>query len=165
MTIREYLRKRSVPFSVILHAPAPSASRVAQSVHLSGQKVAKAVLLRAGSDYLLAVLPATHRVSLGRLAEFLGRTDLRLASEEDLDRVFPDCEHGALPPFGRLYGLQTIVDTSLAASGEILIEGNFRHEGFRMRFRDFEQIEVPQRARFAEETTPRRRRVSHNRAG
>lgn len=165
MTIREYLRKHSVPFSVVLHAPAPSASRVAQTVHLSGQKVAKAVLLRAGADYLLAVLPATHRVSLGRLAELLGRTDIRLASEEELDRVFPDCEHGALPPFGRLYGLQTLVDSSLAASGEILIEGNFRHEGLRLRFRDFEWVEEPQRARFAEETTPKRRRLDHKRVG
>ncbi len=165
MTIREYLRKQSIPFSVILHAPAPSASRVAQAVHLSGQKVAKAVLFRSGTDFLLAVLPATHRVSLGRLAEVLGRPDVRLATEEELDRVFPDCEHGALPPFGRLYGLQTIVDSSLAASGEILIEGNFRHEGLRMRFRDFEQVESPQRARFAEETTPRRRRITPRRAG
>jgi Ala-tRNA(Pro) deacylase len=165
MTIREYLRNRSVPFSVILHAPAPSSSRVAQAVHLSGQKVAKAVLLRSGSEYLLAVLPATHRVSLGRLGEFLGTADLRLATEEELDRVFTDCEHGALPPFGKLYGVPTIVDSSLAASGEILIEGNFRHEGLRMRFRDYEQVEEPRKARFAEPTAPRRRRDSQKRAG
>lgn len=165
MTIREYLRNCGVPFSVVLHAPAPSASRVAQTVHLSGQKVAKAVLLRSGADYLLAVLPATHRVSLGRLAEVLGQADLRLASEDELDRIFPDCEHGSLPPFGRLYGLPTIVDSSLSASGEIFIEGNFRHEGLRLRFRDYEQVEGPQRARFAEQTTPRRRRLDPGRAG
>ncbi len=162
MDIREYLRGRSVPFSVLLHPPAPTASQLAQSLRVPGQRVAKAVLVRAGeSGYALAVVPATHRLDLPRLAAVLGvaGSEVRLASEDEVEAVFADCERGALPPFGHLYGLPTVVDVSLAAGGEIVVEGNLRHEGLRIRYRDYEAVVAPRIARFAAPTTPRRRGV------
>jgi len=165
MGLREYLREHHVPFEVILHPPSPSATRFAQSLHVPGRSVAKGVLLRAGGAHLLAVLPSTHRIEIPRLAELLGLPDLSLASEDEVARIFFDCERGALPPFGRLYGLRTVVDASLASGSEIVLEGNWRHEGLRMRYRDFEAIEAPFRARFAIPIAPRRRRMSHRRAG
>jgi Ala-tRNA(Pro) deacylase len=165
MCISDYLRSRHISFETLLHQPSPSATKLAQSVHVSGRHVAKSVLLRAGEKYVLAVLPATHRIDLPRLAYVLDYRDLRLASEDEVEHVFNDCERGALPPFGRLYGLRTVVDASLAGGAEIVIEGNLRHQGVRMRYRDFEAIELPLRARFASEIAPRRRRSSHRRAG
>ena len=165
MGICEYLQSRHVPFRSFLHEPMPSATRLARSVHVPGRQVAKAVLVGAGGGYVLAVLPSTHRIDFGRLATVLGVPEARLAAEDEVGRVFSDCERGALPPFGRPYGLRTVVDASLAGSAEIVLEGNLRHQGLRMRFRDYEAIEEPLRARFAEPITPRRRRPKTRQAG
>ena len=165
MGICAYLRSHQVPFRSFLHLPEPSASRLARSVHVPGRRVAKAVLVGVGDGYALAVLPATHRIDFIRLAAVLGRAEVRLAAEEEVGRLFPDCERGALPPFGRLYGLRTIVDASLAGSAEIILEGNLRHEGLRMRFLDYEAIEGPIRARFAGLASPRRPGPETRRAG
>jgi Ala-tRNA(Pro) deacylase len=165
MAIRDHLLSRRIPYEVVLHRPAPCASRLAECLHVPGRTVAKAVLLRAGGGYLLAVLPSTHRIDLSRLTEALGLEGLRLATEEEAVRIFHDCERGAIPPFGRLYGLTTLVDPSLAGSSVILIEGNMRHEVLRIRFRDFEAVEEPVRVRFAAEVAPRQRRLTRRRAG
>ena len=165
MIIRDYLRSRHVPFETLLHRPTPSATRLAQCVHVPGGRVAKGVLIRTGAGYVLAVVPATHRVDLDRLSVVLGTRELRLATEDELEPVFHDCERGALPPFGRLYGLTTVVDASLAGGAEIVVEGNTRHEGLRLRYRDYEAVEAPLRARFASAIAPRRRRPSPRRAG
>ena len=149
MCIRDFLQSHSVRFEFLLHRPAHSATHLAGSVHVPGRQVAKAVLIRAGSAFALAVLPATHRVETVRLAEILGVGELRIATEAEAERIFADCEPGALPPFGRLYGLTTIVDATVAGSAEIVFVANTRHEGIRMRYKDYESIESPMRARFA----------------
>ncbi len=149
MSIRDFLQSRSVRFEVLLHRPAHSATHLAGCVHVPGRCVAKGVLVRAGGSFALAVLPATHRIDTARLAEILGVADLKIATEAEVERVFADCEPGALPPFGRLYGLATIVDASLAAGAEIVFVANTRHEGVRMRFKDYEVVEGPMKARFA----------------
>lgn len=165
MRIRDYLQNRHVWFQPLLHPPVVSASQRARTVHVSGRHVAKAVLLRAGESYVLAVLSAAARIDLARLSQVLGGTPVALASEDELGRVFGDCELGALPPFGAAYGLRTVVDAGLAAGSEIVCVGNARHEEFRLRYRDFEALEAPLRARFASTPEPRRRRESHRRAG
>lgn len=165
MCIRAYLQSRHVRFETMLHPPAPSSTKLAQVIHVSGRRVAKGVLVRSGDTFVLAVLPATSRIDLDRLAQVLGVRQVQIATEDEVERVFGDCERGALPPFGRLYGLTTLVDTSLSGSSEITFVGNSRHEGVRMRYRDYEAVEAPVRARFALTTAPRRRRVSHRRAG
>ena len=164
MMIRDFLRHRLVRFEMLLHRPAPSAARMAETVHVSGRRVAKGVLVQSGTAYLLAVLPSTHRIELDRLATILGVKELRIATEAEVMKIFNDCERGALPPFGRLYGLTTIVDSSLAAGAEIVFVANSRHEGVRMRFRDYEAIETPMRGRFASMISPRRR-TTQRRAG
>ena len=164
MCIRDFLQARSVRFEVFLHAPSHSAAHLAGSVHVSGRSVAKAVLVKSSDAYVLAVLPATHRIETGRLAEVLGVETLRIATEAEVEGVFADCEPGALPPFGRLYGLTTIVDASLSGGADIVFVGNTRHEGVRMRFVDYEAIEAPIKARFASPIAIRRPR-SRRQAG
>jgi Ala-tRNA(Pro) deacylase len=164
MSILNYLRNRHVRFEVLLHRPAPSAARMAETVHVPGRIVAKGVLVRAGESFVLAVLPSTHRIDLDRLGAFLGVETPRIATEAEVMAIFHDCERGALPPFGRLYGLTTIVDSSLAGGSEIVFVGNSRHEGVRMRFRDYEAIEAPMRGRFAAMICPKRH-VPHRKAG
>lgn len=165
MYVRDYLIGQRVWFETLLHRPAPSASRLAGNIHVSGRYVAKAVLVRTDGTKALAVLPATHRIDLARLSLVLGKGPLCLASEDEVIGTFGDCERGALPPFGRLYGLTTVVDNTLASGSQIIFVGNARHEGVRMRYHDFETLESPIRARFATAIEPRRRRPSQRRVG
>jgi Ala-tRNA(Pro) deacylase len=155
MFIREYLTSQHVPFEVLLHRPVASATRLAQSVHVPGRSVAKVVIVRVGDRTVLAVLPATHRIDLGRLSEHLGG-NARLATPDELADLFADCEPGALPPFGRLYGLETVVDMSLSGGALIVFEANTRFEGVRMKYDDYEAIERPTLARFASAIDPKR---------
>ena len=122
-------------------------------MHKPGRLVAKAVLLNGERGFVLAVLPSTHRIDLDRLRGCLSDPFVRLATEKEIDAVFQDCEPGALPPFGRLYGLRTLVDSSLVGIGEIILEGNLRHEELMMNYPDYEEVESPDHARFATKIT------------
>lgn len=165
MNLRDFLLAHRIHAELLLHRPASCASRLAQTLHVPGRQVAKAVLLRGPEEFVLAVLPATHRIDFERLAMALGVDGLRLATEAELDQVFVDCEHGALPPFGSCYGVRTVVDAGLAGQAEIVAEGHLRHVAFRIRFRDFETLEQPLRARFARMERSERHRGRRRRAG
>lgn len=121
-TLQQHLASQGVHFDVIEHAPAYSANRTAQATHVSGDRLAKAVVLKREDGYLLAVLPASHRVDLAALRDIL-RCDLEMASEEEASRVFADCETGAIPADGPAYGLETVIDDSLSGHADIYIEG------------------------------------------
>jgi Ala-tRNA(Pro) deacylase len=150
MYLTEYLRGRRVWFKHLLHAPASSAGRLAASLRVPGRRVAKAVLVRAGEQEWLAVLPATSRIDPARLATALGVpvSELRLATPEEVARRFPTCEPGAPPAVGRLFGVATVVDPSLEGP-EIVFPGHTRLESFLMRSSDYLALEEPIRAEFA----------------
>jgi len=152
MYLVDYLRSHRVWFKTLLHPPASSAAKLASSLHVPGRAVAKTVLVKAGGDYVLTVLPATSRIDMNRLCLALNLEPgaVRLATAEEVARWFPNCEPGAFPPFGRLYGLATILDAGLADQFEIVFGANTRHEGVRMRFADYEAVEAPLRASFAD---------------
>lgn len=149
MTITDYLTQRSIRFHHVLRPPAPTAARRAHASHLAGGSVAKGVLLLSGDQYLLAVLPSTHRIDLVQLAKILTLDELKLADEDDLELVFHDCQRGSAPPFGRLYGIPVVVDRGLASNSEILLDGHCRHEAYRVNCEDFVAIEKPTIADFA----------------
>jgi Ala-tRNA(Pro) deacylase len=145
MNIQQFLTERGVEFEMIRHRDTYSAQRMAQELHVPGRDVAKTVLLRAnhGYRYLVAVLPATRRIDLELAAKAVGGGHAELATEIEVAERFPDCEFGALPPFGSQYGLLTLVDASLADEESIVFEGNTHGESIRMRFDDFRKIEEP----------------------
>ncbi len=164
MTITDYLTRRCIRFQHVLRPPAPTAARRAHASHLSGGSVAKGVLLLSRGQYLLAVLPSTHRVDLVQLAKLLSLDELKLADEDDLELVFHDCQRGSAPPFGRLYGIPVVVDRCLANNSEILLDGHCRHEAYRVNFDDFIALERPVIADFAV-TTREDRPPIHRKAG
>jgi Ala-tRNA(Pro) deacylase len=106
----------------VTHPKTQSASRTAQACHVSGDCVAKGVLVKDTEGYLLAVIPASHHLEMERLSRLTGRA-LRLADEEEVADVFPDCALGAVPPLGAPYGLDCVVDDSLARQPEAFLEG------------------------------------------
>jgi Ala-tRNA(Pro) deacylase len=120
--IARHLAARNIAHRVLSHAQTPTAARAAQAVHISGNRIAKAVALRDGDGYVLAVLPASHHVSLDLLQAWLGRP-FSLASERDASDLFPDCDVGAIPPIGQAYGVDVLVDESLFGLDEVCFEG------------------------------------------
>jgi len=149
MRLDEFLSNHQVPFERLEHREVFSANRVAQALHVPGREVAKAVLLRSGAGYALVVLPATHHVDLQQVGRDLGAERVELADEDEVGRMFPDCERGAVPPFGSLYDLPTLVDASLADDERIVFEAQNHHEAIRMNYRDYESLEHPRRGDFA----------------
>lgn len=125
--IRNYLRQCGTAYDEVPHSRTFAMTMAAQAAHVSGNSVAKAVMMRAGDDYLLAVLPASKHVDVSRLRSALGK-DVRLINEAEAAMNFPDCEFGAMPAVGAAYGLETIVDDGmlgedLADDDDIFFEG------------------------------------------
>jgi Ala-tRNA(Pro) deacylase len=148
MRVPLFLADHRVAFERLYHAPAYTAQRRAKYLCVPGRQVVKSVLLRAPAGYLLAVLPADARVDLAALGQALGCL-VRLAKEEEIPGLFRDCEWGALPPFGSLYGLVTVLEASLDPEATIVFEGHSHGEAIRMRCRDYERLERPRRLSFA----------------
>jgi Ala-tRNA(Pro) deacylase len=111
--LREYLLTRGVPYEVHEHPLAFTTSRVAEVEHVSGKEIAKPVILMADDHFVMAVVPGHKHVDLHKAREAFGCEDLRLADEAEFADAFIDCERGAEPPLGHLYGMETIVDLRL----------------------------------------------------
>jgi Ala-tRNA(Pro) deacylase len=149
MKLDEFLQNRQVAFERLPHRPAYTANRVAQALHVPGKDMVKTVLLKTGHGHVLAVLPATHQVDIDQVRRELGEDWVEMAPEEDMDRLFPDCERGAMPPFGSLYNLPTVVDETLTQDEQIVFEGENHEEAIRMAYRDYEAVEHPRHGHFA----------------
>jgi Ala-tRNA(Pro) deacylase len=149
MKVDELLSSRHIPFERLRHRPAYTANRAAQVLHVPGKQMAKSVLLRTGQGYAVAVLPATHQIDLDQIRQCLADEGVEMATEGDMEQVFPDCEKGAVPPFGSFYHLRTIVEEALAEDEEIVFDAQSHDEAIRMAYRDYEAVEHPLKAHFA----------------
>jgi Ala-tRNA(Pro) deacylase len=121
-TLQRHLEGQGIGYEVRSHPLTGSSSETAQSAHISGNRIAKTVVLRDGDGYLLAVLPASHHLSLEMLQAWLGRS-VALASEQEVGKLFPDCDLGAIPPIGDAYGLDVVLEESLGQLEEVYFEG------------------------------------------
>ena len=147
--LREFLEKEKVWYEHEVHRTAYTAQEVAAEGHVPGKMMAKTVVLKVDDHITLAVLPATVRTDLGRLKTALGAKEVRLASELEFTGLFPDCEVGAMPPFGNLYGVPVYVDTSLAKDEEIVFNAGTHQDTIRMKYADFERLALPKVFAFA----------------
>jgi Ala-tRNA(Pro) deacylase len=121
-TLQKYLADKRVKYDVIAHEPTSSSMRTAETCHIPGDRLAKAVLLRDEMGYALAVLPASHHIRLSELKRQFG-DDVRLASEREIVELFQDCVRGAIPALGDCYGLDLVVDDSIDEQPEVYFEG------------------------------------------
>jgi Ala-tRNA(Pro) deacylase len=147
--LKSFLDDKNVHYKLMTHAPAYTAQAAAATMHVSGKEIAKTVVLRAGEATLLAVLPASCHVNLKKLGELVGEP-VRLASEREFSDLFPDCELGAMPPFGQLYGLPVYVDEPLSADEEIVFNAGTHRDAIRMRYDDFTRLVQLRSGSFAE---------------
>jgi Ala-tRNA(Pro) deacylase len=119
--LRNYLAAEGIQYAEIPHVFTMSSNRTAEACHIPGDRLAKGVVLRRNGDYLLAVVPASHHLRLSDLRTELG-DHVVMATEAEINRLFGDCAHGAIPAVGKCYGLNMIVDDSMEAQPEIYIE-------------------------------------------
>lgn len=150
MDIRTFLKEKKIPFQTMKHPPTFTAQELAAAEHVTGDKVAKVVVVRAGEEFAMLVLPASYNVRFDRLKKVLGKKDCRLATEEEMSGAFPDCELGAMPPFGREYDMAVYVDQHLAEDDEIVFESGHHDEAVKMKWADYQKVEKPKVADFAE---------------
>lgn len=146
--LKEYLDGKKVHYEVVTHPQAYTAPEIARALHVPGAELAKVVIVKVGDRFVMTVLPATWRVDLKRLKEVFGTSHVHLATEEECKGLFPDCETGAMPPFGNLYGLAIYVDQSLTADEKIVFQAGTHSEAIRMRYADFAALAHPMVAEF-----------------
>jgi len=153
--LRQFLDENHVKYIVITHSKAYTSQGVAASAHISGNELAKTVMLKQDGELCMAVLPASRQVDLAKFANFTNSRECSLASEREFKDRFPDCEVGAMPPFGNLYGLRVYVDTSLIRDKEIAFNAGSHLELIQLAYSDFEKLVEPAITDFATRSTSR----------
>jgi len=141
--LTEYLDRNHIKYVVLTHSPAYTASEIAAIAHLPGKEFAKTVIVNMDGKTGMAVLPASHMIDFGVLRSALEAHDMELASEADFKELFPECEVGAMPPFGNLFGLDVVVDRSLTGWHEFAFNAGNHRELIRMAYPDFERLVSP----------------------
>jgi Ala-tRNA(Pro) deacylase len=141
--LEAFLREHSVPFEVHHHPPAYTAQRVAQAEHVSGRMVVKVVMAFADGKMVMLALPAHRNANLAKAAEVAGAKEVRLAHEDEFAAAFPDCDVGAMPPFGNLYEIPVYVDSELAEDETIIFNAGTHEDTIHMKFEDFRQLVEP----------------------
>lgn len=147
--LMEYLDKHSVAYVVISHSPAYTAQGIAGLVHISGKELARTVIVRLDGKLAMAVIPAKFHVDLELLRKAAKARSVSLASEEEFKDRFPECETGAMSPFGNLFGLDIYADDSLEKDKEIAFNAGTHLELIRMAWEDFKRLADPRMMRFA----------------
>jgi len=147
--VKSFLDENKVKYLTISHSPAYTANDIAHAAHVSGREMAKTVMVDADGRLVMAVLPASKRLSFVEAARVVGGTNVRLAHEYEFGTQFPGCETGAMPPFGNLYGIDVYVDPSLSTHDEIVFNAGTHTELIRMRYDDFERLVHPKVAAMA----------------
>ncbi len=141
--LREFLDSHSIKYLVISHSLAYTAQGVAALTHVSGKRLAKTVIVKIDGILAMAVVPASLHVDLDRLRALTGSRTVEIATEREFKGAFPDCETGAMPPFGNLYDMPVYADASLAANEEITFSAGTHRELVRMRWDDMARLVNP----------------------
>jgi len=141
--LRSFLDSHKVKYLVISHSLAYTAQGVAALAHVSGKKLAKTVIVKIDGILAMAVVPASSHVDLDRLRALTGSQTVEIATEREFQNAFPDCETGAMPPFGNLYDMSVYADATLAECEEITFSAGTHRELVRMRWEDLERLVNP----------------------
>lgn len=147
--LKDYLDKNNIKYITLRHSSAFTAQEIAAKAHISGKEMAKTVMIKIDDKMAMAVLPATYQINFKRLKEIFGAHRVALATEPEFKYHFPDCEVGAMPPFGNLYDMDVFVAESLAEDEEIAFNAGTHTEIIRMRYKDFKKLVQPKEFKFS----------------
>ena len=141
--LTDYLRENQVDYRTVQHAPTYTAQQTAASAHVPDRELAKPVMVKLDDELAMAVVPASERVHLGLLREATGAKEVRLASESEFRDRFPDCELGAMPPFGNLFGMRLYVSETLTHDDRIAFNAGSHTELMTLSYDDFARLTQP----------------------
>src|SRR5256884_4733966 len=141
--LKEYLDSQKIKYVTISHSPAYTAMEVAQSTHIRGRELAKTVMIKLDGSMEMAVLPSTRNVDLNLLRESVGAEEAMLATEAEFKSLFPECETGAMPPFGNLYGMDVYVSPKLAEDDQIAFNAGSHTEVMKLPSKQFDRLVKP----------------------
>jgi len=141
--LKEFLDKERIKYISIVHSTAYTAQEVAASAHITGRELAKTVIVELDGEMAMAVLPANRKIVLQDLRDVTGSDRVKFASEEQFTQKFPDCETGAMPPFGNLYGMHVYAAGSLAENDQIAFNAGSHTEVIKLAYKDFERLVQP----------------------
>ena len=147
--LKRYLDQNGIKYVTVSHSPAYTAQEIAARAHVSGWELAKTVIVNIDGVFAMTVLPASEHVDFDLLEAELDADNARLAEEREFKHLFPNCDVGAMPPFGNLYGLKTYVAPELAEDEEIVFSAGSHTELIRMAYDDFERLAQPEMLPFA----------------
>lgn len=143
MNLETFFSKNRIPFEKHTHTPAYTAQGLAQAEHVSGYMVAKPVVVKAGSGFAMCVLTAPQQLDRKQVARVLKEQDVRLATESEMADLFPDCELGAEPPIGSLFGMKTIADERLEQDDYLVMQAGTHRDSIRIKREDWERACKP----------------------
>jgi Ala-tRNA(Pro) deacylase len=141
--LKEFLDQNSIKYMTISHSPAFTAQEIAASACIPGKELAKTVMIKIHGRIAMAVLPASHKIDFELLRKSLDVGDVGLAGEHEFRGMFPECDVGAMPPFGNLYGMDVLVTESLTQNDEIAFNAGTHTELIRLAYKDFERLVKP----------------------
>jgi len=141
--LKEFLDREKIKYVSIVHSTAYTAQEVAASTHITGKELAKTIIVKLDGQMAMAVLPANRKIVLQDLREVTGSDQVKFASEEEFKAQFPECETGAMPPFGNLYGMEVYAAASLADNDEIAFNAGSHTEVIKLAYSDFERLVRP----------------------
>jgi Ala-tRNA(Pro) deacylase len=147
--LETYLRENGVPYEIRHHPLAYTAQEIAAAEHIPGKMLAKVVIARADERMVMLTMPAPYRVDFAKLKALLGTQEVRLAREEEFADLFPDCEVGAMPAFGNLYGVPVYVDKTLAKDEKIVMQAGSHTDTVSLAYADFRRLAGPTEGEFA----------------
>ncbi|MHC4383910.1 MAG: aminoacyl-tRNA deacylase [Planctomycetota bacterium] len=150
--LKKFLDKNKIKYVAISHSPTYTAQEIAASAHVPGQEMAKTVIIKVNGKMAMAVLPAPHKVDFKILKEALGAKSVELvelATEQEFADSFPECEPGAMPPFGNLYDMDVFVAKKLTEDEEIAFNAGTHTELVKLSYKDFEKLVKPKVLTFA----------------
>lgn len=141
--VKDYLEQNKVPYSHCTHRLAYTAQEVAAAQHVPGREMAKTIVLKTDSQFVMVVLPAVMKINIKVLRDELPFSHVELATEKEFAALFADSELGAMAPFGNLYGLPVFVDKSLAEDAEIVFNAGTHVDTIRIKYADFSRLVKP----------------------
>ena len=147
--LKDFLDKNKVKYVTISHSTAYTAQQIAASSHISGKEMAKTVIVKIDGKMSMAVLPASHDIDFNLLKTNLCTKNIDLANEDEFKGLFPECQPGAMPPFGNLYDMAVYVDESLTEGEEIAFNAGTHTELIKLAYKDFEKLVEPKIMKFS----------------
>ena len=152
--LKDFLNENNVKYVTMNHSTAYTAQEIAAAAHIPGKELAKTVMVKIDAKMAMAVLPASYKVDFNLLKEAAGASKVELATEQEFKDMFPECEVGAMPPFGNLWDMDVYAAKSLAEDEEIAFNAGSHTELIKLAYNDFERLVEPKVVKYSYQLEP-----------